>query len=94
MFSRRVGAVTPFKGYSCPMPQNPSPPPKAKVVIGLHQLYIEVEHHSSYPDQMTDLSNRAFELFNAVLDKAKEAECDIRDFSHYEWESDEEEDAE
>jgi hypothetical protein len=76
------------------MPQNSTPPPKAKVVIGLHQLYIEVEHHASYPDQMTDLSSRAYELFQAVLEKAKEAQCDIRDFSYSEWDSDEEEDAE
>ena len=86
--------MTRLRGYSCLMPQIPSSPPKAKVVIGLHQLYIEVEHHSSYPDQMTDLSNRAFELFEAVLEKAKEAECDIRDFSYAEWDTDEEEDAE
>lgn len=72
------------------MTQNQSSTPKAKVVIALHQLYIEVEHYASYPDQLTDLSNRAFELFNGVIEKAKEAGCDITDVSMAEWEDDEE----
>lgn len=65
--------------------------PKGKVVISLHKLYVEVEHEANYPDQLTDLGNRAFEIFTASMDAAKQANCDIRayEFDYDEYEDDE-----
>jgi hypothetical protein len=59
------------------MPAPQSPHPKGKITLSLHGLYVEVEHHASYPDQLDDISNRAYELFVGVLDKAKLENIDI-----------------
>lgn len=74
------------------MAQNPSEPPKGKVVISLHQLWVEVEHESSYPDQLSDLSNRAMELFVSALHHCKEMSMDIRDTDAFIFDGDDEED--
>jgi hypothetical protein len=51
----------------------------ARVHLSLHNLIVELETDTAYPDQMTDLSNRCLNLFqNAVL-TAKETGVDIRD---------------
>ncbi len=60
------------------MSKTPDTPPSGKIVISLHQLWVEVEHESSYPDQLSDLSNRALELFKAALNHCKEVGMDIR----------------
>lgn len=60
------------------MAKTPDNPPSGKIVISLHQLFVEVEHESSYPDQLTDLSNRALDLFVAALNHCKEVGMDIR----------------
>lgn len=52
--------------------------PKGRIAICLHQLYIEIEHDASYPDQLTDMSNRALQILTSVLSIAKESGLDIR----------------
>jgi len=69
----------------------PENPPKGRVIISLHKLYVEVEHEANYPDQLTDLGNRAYEVFVQALTMAKTAGCDIR---AYEYDYDEYEDDE
>ena len=66
--------------------------PKGSVTISLHKLYVEVVHEASYPDQMTDISNRAKELFESVLKLAQESKVDIRSFDYDEIEDEFEED--
>jgi hypothetical protein len=74
------------------MSKIPDTPPSGKIAISLHQLWIEVEHESSYPDQLTDLSNRALELFKAALDHCKEVGIDIRAVDPFIFDGDEDED--
>ena len=61
------------------MSKTPDTPPSGKITISLHQLWIEVEHESSYPDQLNDLSNRALELFRSALQHCKDTSMDIRE---------------
>jgi len=65
------------------MPKTPDSPPSGKIVISLHQLWVEIEHESSYPDQLSDLSSRALALFVAALDHCKETGMDIRSNDPY-----------
>jgi hypothetical protein len=66
--------------------------PKGKIVISLHQLYVEVAHEATYPDQLHDMSARALQLFTTALTIAKESNMDIRDFDFQEFEDDEDDD--
>jgi hypothetical protein len=69
------------------IPQNPHP--NARVVLSLHQLYVEIEHEAIYPDQITDMSSRAYDLFVNALRSAKEAGMDIRKTPDYDFDEDE-----
>lgn len=69
------------------IPQNPHP--NARVVLSLHSLYIEIEHEAIYPDQITDMSSRAYDLFVNALMASKEAGMDIRKTPDYDWDEDE-----
>lgn len=73
------------------MPAPQPPVPKGKITLSLHELYVEVEHSASYPDQLDDISNRAYELFVGILDKAKLENIDIYTFRASEYEDDDEE---
>ena len=73
------------------MSKTPDTPPSGKIVISLHQLWVEVEHESSYPDQLTDLGNRALELFKAALNHCKETGMDIRSVDPFVFDDDDEE---
>lgn len=57
----------------------------ARVVIALHELVVEIEQDSAYPDQMTDMSNRALMLFIACLTSAKESGIDISEYGGLEY---------
>lgn len=72
------------------MPAPQPPVPKGKITLSLHELYVEVEHSASYPDQLDDISNRAYELFVGILDKAKLENIDIYTFRASEYEDDDE----
>jgi len=63
----------------------------ARVVIALHELVIEIEQDSAYPDQMTDMSNRALMLFMASLTAAKESGIDITEYGGLEYDGVEDE---
>jgi hypothetical protein len=65
------------------------PMPKGKITLSLHQLWIEIEHEALYPDQITDMSSRAFELFVSALNHCKEVGMDIRNFDFAEFDDDE-----
>lgn len=66
--------------------------PKGKITISLHQLWVEVEHTASYPDQLTDISNRALEIFTRAIILAKESGMDIRNFDFADFGDDDEDD--
>jgi hypothetical protein len=72
------------------MSKTPDTPPSGRIIISLHQLWVEVEHESSYPDQISDLSNRALDLFVAVLHHCKEMGMDIRETDSFVFDDDEE----
>lgn len=72
------------------MAKTPDNPPSGKIVISLHQLWVEIEHEASYPDQMTDLSNRVLELFKAALNHCKEVGMDIREADQFIFDGDDE----
>jgi hypothetical protein len=76
------------------MTHPPSNPPVGRVVISLHRLYVEIEQEASYPDQLTDLTNRAKELLATSITVAKEQGIDIRseDFCDCEVDAGDEED--
>tara|TARA_R110000868_G_scaffold338487_2_gene599267 strand:+ start:3104 stop:3313 length:210 start_codon:yes stop_codon:yes gene_type:complete len=57
----------------------------ARIVIALHELVIEIEQDSTYPDQMTDMSNRALMLFMASLTAIKESGIDISEYGGLEY---------
>jgi hypothetical protein len=86
----RGEASTRFWGYSWDMPAPQNQNPKGKITLSLHGLYVEVEHHASYPDQLDDISNRAYELFVGVMDKAKLEGIDLYTTRSYEFEDDDE----
>lgn len=65
---------------------------RAKISIGLHQMYVEVESTAAYPDQLDDLSRRAFELYDSMLIRAKEQGVDIRALEFIEIDGDDEDD--
>lgn len=50
----------------------------ARVHISLYNLIVEVEQENAYPDQMLDLTNRAYEAFANAIAYCKEANLDIR----------------
>jgi hypothetical protein len=60
------------------MNKPPINPPVGRVVISLHRLYVEIEQEASYPDQLTDLTNRAKELLATSIIVAREQGIDIR----------------
>ena len=66
--------------------------PKGKITISLHQLFVEIEHTATYPDQMTDIGNRAIEIFSRVIQLAKESGVDIRTFDFADFGDDEDND--
>ncbi len=73
------------------MSQPPKSLPIGRVVISLHRLYVEIEQEASYPDQLTDLTNRAKELLATSMVIAKEQGIDIRSDNFCECEVDAEE---
>jgi|SanBayMetagenome_1026888.scaffolds.fasta_scaffold00429_9 hypothetical protein len=59
-----------------------------RVHISLYNLIIEIEQDKAYPDQITDMSNRALMLFMSAIQTCKDAGLDIRQFD-FEEEDDE-----
>ena len=70
--------------------------PLAKVVINLGGLNIRLEQEATYPDQLTDLCNRAAILCGTTLAQAQQAGVNIMSAVFVEYgddEDDEDEDA-
>jgi hypothetical protein len=49
----------------------------AKISINLYNLWIEVQSDTNYPDHISDISNRALNLFIEALEYAKKNNLDI-----------------
>ena len=64
--------------------------PTARVILSLHTLYIEIEHEAKYPDQISDMASRAYDLYCNALQGAKNAGIDIRVAPDYDFDIDEE----
>ena len=61
----------------------------ARVHLRLYNLIVEVELEGAvYPDQITDMSNRALSVFQLALTSAKEAGVDICQVSLEDYEDD------
>ncbi len=50
---------------------------QARVHVSLHNLIVEVESELAYPDQISDLANRAMIVFISAIQAAKESGVDI-----------------
>ena len=57
--------------------------------MSLHSLYVEIEHEAIYPDQITDMASRTYDLFVNALMASKEAGMDIRKTPDFDWDEDE-----
>lgn len=69
--------------------------PLAKVVVNLGGLNIRIEQEATYPDQLTDMCNRAAILCGTAIAQAQQAGVNIMaaTFVEYGDEDDDEEDA-
>jgi hypothetical protein len=68
--------------------------PITQVDIAIHEIAVSITTQQSYPDQLDDISNRAYNLLERVIMKAKEQNIDIRRFNYSDDESDIEEEEE
>jgi hypothetical protein len=69
--------------------------PITQVDIAIHEIAVSITTQLNYPDQLDDISNRAYTLLERVMVKAQEQNIDIRRFNYSDYESDiEEEDEE
>lgn len=69
------------------MAQSTSNPPVTKIDVGIHEIYVSITTATSYPDQLDDVSNRAYDLLERVLLKAKELDIDVRRFNYSDYEN-------
>ncbi|NDB58600.1 hypothetical protein EB001_09155 [bacterium] len=51
----------------------------ARVTINLYNLWVEIEQENTYPDQITDMTNRCLLLFQSATLTCKEMKIDIKD---------------
>ena len=68
--------------------------PITQVDIAIHEIAVSITTQQSYPDQLDDITNRAYNLLERVIMKAKEQNIDIRRFNYSDDESDIEEEEE
>lgn len=67
------------------MAQNPEPiAPLTQVSVGLHEIWVEITTQTTYPDQLDDLTNRAYGIVEKIINKAVEHRIDIRKINHTE----------
>jgi hypothetical protein len=76
------------------MAATPNQIPITQVDIAIHEIAVSITTQLNYPDQLDDISNRAYNLLERVMVKAKEHNIDIRRFSYSETENDLEEEEE
>ena len=70
------------------MAANPNQIPITQVDIAIHEIAVSITTQLNYPDQLDDISNRAYNLLERVMVKAREHNIDIRRFSYSETEND------
>jgi hypothetical protein len=70
------------------MAANPNQIPITQVDIAIHEIAVSITTQLNYPDQLDDISNRAYNLLERVMVKAREHNIDIRRFSYSEAEND------
>lgn len=68
------------------MAHSTNPTDITQIDVGIHEIYVSITTSMSYPDQLDDVSNRAYELLERVLLKAKELDIDIRRFNYSDFE--------
>ena len=68
--------------------------PITQVDIAIHEIAVSITTQLNYPDQLDDISNRAYNLLERVMVKAQEQNIDIRRFGYSDYESDIEEEEE
>jgi hypothetical protein len=76
------------------MAANPNQIPITQVDIAIHEVAVSITTQQSYPDQLDDIANRAYNLLERVMIKAQEQNIDIRRFNYSDFESDLEEEEE
>ena len=70
------------------MAATPNHIPITQVDIAIHEIAVSITTQQSYPDQLDDIANRAYNLLDRVIMKAKEQNIDIRRFNYSEYEND------
>ena len=70
------------------MSQTPTQSPITQVSISIHEIFVEITTQTSYPDQLDDVSNRAYALLERIVQKASEEGIDIRRFNYADIEND------
>jgi hypothetical protein len=73
------------------MAATPTHIPITQVDIAIHEIAVSITTQQSYPDQLDDIANRAYNLLERVIMKAQEQNIDIRRFNYSDYENDLEE---
>lgn len=68
------------------MAHSATTPPVTKIDVGIHEIYVSITTIVTYPDQLDDISNRAYDMLERVLLKAKELDIDVRRFNYADYE--------
>jgi hypothetical protein len=76
------------------MAATPNQIPITQVDIAIHEVAVSITTQQSYPDQLDDIANRAYNLLERVMIKAQEQNIDIRRFNYSAYENDLEEEEE
>jgi hypothetical protein len=61
-------------------------PPITQIDICVHEISVSITTSMAYPDQLDDVSNRAYDMLERVLLKAKELDIDVRRFNYSDFE--------
>jgi hypothetical protein len=70
------------------MAATPNQIPITQVDIAIHEVAVSITTQQSYPDQLDDIANRAYNLLERVMIKAQEQNIDIRRFNYAAFEND------
>jgi len=60
--------------------------PITQIDISIHEIAVSITTSMSYPDQLDDISNRAYDMLERIMLKAKELDVDLRRFNYSDFE--------
>ena len=60
--------------------------PVTQIDVAIHEIAISITTTMAYPDQLDDISNRAYDLLERIMNKAIELNVDIRRFNYSDFE--------